>query len=243
MKIFTTVLLAIAAFSTSAQTTLVPGKSSFEKKWISNSEYKMKWLGIRDTMAIEIGEVSTKILVQNDKLTVITNVAMKNSAEPWADTTTAHISTLKPIYHSSFNRQRNMSINFGPTVTGYYFDKPKNEKTVITETPTRDYFDSNIYPVLIGWLPLTDGFTTNITIFDYAPGGNTGVRDIVVSDVKTSSFLSKKQGLRDVWIVTVVDGKGENASTSIFYFDKQDRTLWKQEIAAGKRNMRMVRVE
>jgi hypothetical protein len=238
MKILAAVLFTTIFLSVSAQSTLVPKKDAFEKKWITNKEYKMKWLGLRDTSKIEIAEVQTKFLKQNEKLTVITNIKMKHSTEPWADTTVSNVSTLKPIYHSSYNKQRDMVINFGPTVTGTYQDKIKNEKSLIYDKPISEYFDSNIYPVLIGWLPLKDGYTRNIAVYDYVPGNEKSVREVSVTEVK-SDKLKTKAGLRDVWRVTIVDMQ----SNYIFYFDKKDRTLWRQEINAGGRKMLLLREE
>lgn len=232
------ILLTFTFLATSAQVTLVPGKNAFEKKWISNTQYKMKWLAVKDTSKFEVAEVQTKFIKQKNKLTVITNVKMKNSAEPWIDTTIAYVSTLKPIYHSSYNKQRDMIINFGPTVTGIYKDKIKNEELTIYDKPTRYYFDSNIYPVLIGWLPLKDGYTRNIAIYDYVPGNEKSIREASITEVESQKFKTKA-GLRAVWVVTIVDKQ----SKYIFYFDKHDRTLWKQEINAGGRKMLMLREE
>lgn len=131
-----------------------------------------------------------------------------------------------------------MALDFGPTVTGFYLDKIKNEKALISDKPTLKYFDSNMYPVLIGWLPLKYVYTRNIAIYDYVPENENSVREVSITEVKSDEFKTKT-GMRAVMLVTIVDKQ----SNYIFYFDKQDRILWKQEINVGGRKMLMLREE
>ncbi len=169
---------------------------------------------------------------------------MKNSKTPWIDTTIANISTLTPIRHASYNMQRDMVLNFGKIVTGYYKDKMKKSKTIVNDTTNSDYFDSNLYPVLIGWLPLDNNYKQDISIYDYNPSAKIGVIKASVKNVSSSTYQTHKNGIRNVWVVTVSDeiGNGENG-VSTYYFDKADRKLWKQEIDANGRKMMMKLVE
>ena len=241
--IITTILTFITLLGV-AQTILTPGKNSFEKKWLKNDTYQMKWFAMKDTVQFEIGEVSTQILTDKNYLTIVTEVKMKNSKTPWIDTTIANISTLTPIRHASYNMQRDMVLNFGKIVTGYYKDKMKKSKTIVNDTTNSDYFDSNLYPVLIGWLPLDNNYKQDISIYDYNPSAKIGVIKASVKNVSSSTYQTHKNGIRNVWVVTVSDeiGNGENG-VSTYYFDKADRKLWKQEIDANGRKMMMKLVE
>ncbi|AEI50261.1 hypothetical protein [Runella slithyformis] len=244
MKSIFLFLLTIATFTSNAQNLLTPSKKSFDKKWVKNTNYQMTWYALRDTTKFEMGKVTTQIFTDKTNLTVITQVSMKNMKTPWVDSTVANLKTLKPIRHSSYNMQRDMVLNFGKIVTGFYNDKMKKYKVTVNDTTKVDYFDSNLYPVLIGWLPLHNDYKQDISIYDYNPSAKIGVIKAFVKNVSSSTCQTDKNGIRPVWVVTVSDeiGNGENG-VSTYYFDKEDRKLWKQEIDANGRKMMMKLVE
>ena len=244
MKLILLSVLTIVTFASSAQNILTPSKKSFEKKWVSNANYQMTWYVLRDTAKVEIGKVTTQISTDKINLTVVTQVSMNNMKTPWVDSTVANLKTLKPIRHSSYNMQRDMVLNFGKIVTGFYNEKINKNKTVIKDTTKSEYFDSNLYPVLIGWLPLDNNYKQEISIYDYNPSAKIGVIKALVKNVSSSTYQTDKSGIRNVWVVTVSDeiGNGENG-VSTYYFDKADRKLWKQEIDANGRKMMMKLVE
>jgi hypothetical protein len=227
-----------------AQEKLIPGKKAVENKWIKNEDYQMTWYMIRDTSRVEIGKVSTQIIYANNQLIVVMQVVMKQSKSPWTDSTIADAKTLSPVYHSSQNSNRYMSLQFNNPVTGVYADKLKNTNTAISDTTREKYFDSNLYPALIRWLPLREGYKKDIAIYDYNPAGKTGVLKASVHEVKKGIYHSSLSGDHAVWIVSVSDeiGGGKN-DQSIYFIDRSDRKLWKQEITAGSRKMMMVLTE
>ncbi len=244
MKAIITVILSFITLATIAQTNLVPGKNSFEKKWIKSHAYQMTWFAMKDTVKFEIGEVSTKIQTHKKYLTIITEVKMKNAKGIWIDTTIADISTLAPVRHASYNMQREMVLNFGEIVTGFYNDKLKQQHTIISDTAGTAYFDSNLYPVLLTWLSLKEGYKQNISIYEYNPSGKMGVIKASIKQVTSGTYESSKSGSKDVWVVTVVDEIGNDENDFMnYYIDKKDRRLWKQEINAGGRKMLMQRKE
>jgi len=244
MKSILFLVLTIATMASNAQNLLTPSKKSFAKKWIKNTNYQMTWYSLRDTVKYEMGKVTTHISTDKKSLTIVTQVYMKNMKTPWVDSTVAELKTLKPIRHSSYNMQRDMVLNFGKIVTGFYNDKMKKNIIVVSDTTNCDYFDSNLYPVLIGWLPLDNNYKQDISIYDYNPTAKIGVIRASVKNVSSSTYQTEKNGIRDVWVVTVSDeiGNGENG-VSTYYFDKLDRKLWKQEIVANGSKMMMKLVE
>ena len=244
MKSFLLSILTITSFAANAQKLLTPSKKSFENNRMKNTSYQMTWYMLKDTAKFELGKVTTQILTDKNNLTVITNVSMKNMKTAWVDSTIANVKTLKPIRHASYNMQRDMVLNFGKIVTGFYNDKMKKSTSIINDTTHAAYFDSNLYPILIGWLPLHDNYKQDISIYDYNPAAKIGVIKASVKNVESSTYQTDKNGLRNVWVVTVSDeiGKGENG-VSTYYFDKDDRRLWKQEIDANGRKMMMKLVE
>ena len=244
MKSIISTILSFITFAAIAQTTLIPGKKSFDKKWIKTQTYQMKWFALKDSAKFEMGSVSTQIINDNKYLTIITRFNMKNSKAPWEDTTVAEIKTLKPIRHSSYNMQRDIAINFGKIVTGFYNDKTKQQNTIISDTTTSEYFDSNLYPALIGWLPLNGGYKQDISIYEYNPSGKIGVIKATINDVKSGTYQSSLSGTKNVWVVTVTDEIGNGKDDFMtYYIDKTDRRLWKQEINAGGRKMLMQLIE
>lgn len=240
MKSILTTILAIVTIAANAQMGVTLGKNSFQKKWLKNETYQMIWYAISDTAKLEIGKVSTQIKIDKKNITIVTHVNLKNMKTPWVDSTIAKISTLEPIHHGSYNMQRDMVLNFGKIVTGFYNDKTKQQLTIISDTTVGDYFDSNLYPSLIGWLPLKEGYKEDISIYDYNPSNKIGVIKARVNEVKSGTYNSISSGAKSVWIVTLTDeiNTGKNDNT-IYYIDKADRRLWKQEINAGGRKMMM----
>ena len=220
---------------------LTPSPKTLEKQWIKNEAYKMAWYMLRDTARVEIGTVSTQLTTDEDRLIAVTSVSMKGMTAAWVDSSICIRNTLSPVRHASYNRQRDMVLNFGKVVTGFYRDKMRKKDTTISDTTRTPYFDSNLYPVLIRWLPLKEGFTQKIAIYDYNPSAKIGVISASVDKVSSGTYGSKTSGLRTVWVVDVTDEIGNGKST--YFIDKKDRRLWKQTMEAGGRSMMMVVIE
>ena len=243
-NIFILILIAALPFLGMGQQTVSPKKNIVDKKWIKNRNYKMSWAMRRDTASIPIGEVDTDIAVLADQIRVITKVKMKSSPTASSiDSTIVSRADLSPAYHSSYNVQRNMSIRFGKEVTGFYQDKSTTKTTAISQPVAAGYFDSNFYPVLIQWLPLKVGYQADFDIFDYNPKGKTGVIKAHVIGVSEGKYLSRKLGVRKIWVVEVSDEISNADSKSIYEIDQLTRQLYKQKIIAGNRIMEMVLVE
>jgi len=244
MKLLLFAIFSFTSLAGKTQKLLIPSKKAFEKRWVKKVFYEMDWYALKDTTKFEIGKVTTQILTDDKYLTVVTKVSMKNMKAPWVDTTVAEINTLKPIRHSSYNVNRDMALNFEKVVNGFYNDKMKKTNSLINDTTKSDYFDSNLYPVLLGWLPLKNNYKQDISIYDYNPLAKIGVIKVSVKNVISGTYETDKNGRRNVWIVTVTDeiGNGGNGAGK-YYFDKVDRKLWKQEIDAKGRKMIMKLVE
>jgi len=129
-----------------------------------------------------------------------------------------------------------MLLDFGKknTVTGYYLDKAKNEKTEINETTDGKFFDSNLYTQLIRWLPLKEGYTTEMAIFDYNPALGKGIMKAYITGTKKGTYKNKA-----VWIVSVTDDISQQKAINTYYIDSKTRELLKQEVDMGTRKMVM----
>ncbi|MDQ1090554.1 hypothetical protein [Siphonobacter sp. SORGH_AS_1065] len=220
---------------------LKPSKDAFEKKWVKPDTYDMVWYALRDTAKIEIGRVSNQIIENKNQIVFISTVDIKGMNGTWVDSSICEKATLSPIRHASYNGQRDMVLHFGQVVTGFYTDKRQAKTTIINDTPQTSYFDSNIYPSLVRWLPLKEGFKQKIAIYDYNPLAKIGIINASVHGVSSGTYNSQKSGLREVWIVDVTDEISNGKSQ--YFVDKTNRKLWKQTIEAGGRTMMMVTVE
>ncbi|MBU6340163.1 MAG: hypothetical protein KGS48_01605 [Bacteroidetes bacterium] len=227
-----------------SQKTLVPGPHVIQKKWLKSQDYAMKWYVVRDSARFEIGEVHTQIAVDERQVCMVTNVLLHSNRTPWIDSSLAQTLTLAPIFHRSSNAQRDIELHYGKEITGYYLDKSQKKKTLVQDTVNTGFFDSNLYPVLIGWLRLRKNDQKKIAIYDYNPSATSGLTEVWIQSVKKGVVQTQKSGKRKVWVVQVSDSLGTQANGSSFYFfDKKTRQLWRQEIQLGDRIMHMERVE
>lgn len=220
----------------SAQNLLSPTNVKLDSKYIQDESSEVSWIMENAGSKFEIGKVTTdfKKLNKTDLL-IKTTVKMKQSPEAWVDSTIVKISDFQPVYHSSFNSMRNMSIRFNKKkATGYYLDKKTQKKDIIDEATNSPYFDSNAYPALIRFLPLKENYTTEISIFDYNPTAKKGVIKAYIEKVEKSDYNGKK-----VWIVKTTDDIQDRKTESMYYIDTDSRKVLKQEINAGGRKMIM----
>ncbi|MFT5891494.1 MAG: hypothetical protein ACI9Y7_001598 [Dokdonia sp.] len=235
-------ILGTSAQATSQEMPLSPQNNPADMGLMKSETSEMSWFMVRDSTEIQIGDVQTKIQKEKDKVYIITTVDMKQSPIKWVDTTVVRTLDLEPIYHSSFNQQRDMVLNFGEKVTGYYLDKPTNTKTQISENADKPFFDSNFYPQLIRLLPLKDGYSNTISIFDYNPKSKTGVITATIKNTKKTTMEYNGE-LKKVWKVETTDDISDNSATSSYYIDMSTRKILKQEIDFGGRKMIMRLVE
>ncbi|MFN4006104.1 MAG: hypothetical protein ACK4HE_01205 [Chitinophagaceae bacterium] len=240
----TTLLIASSITCFSQPLQIKPSRNAAERKWMRSEQYEMEWYMLNNGNKNMLGTVTTNVTIQKNQLYLVTNVALKQMPDKWIDTSIANANTLAPVYHASYNNQRDMALHFNDNVTGYYHDKTKSQYNIVNETSAVSFFDSNLYPYLLRFLSFKENYTAAIPIFDYNPNGVMGVVHAYITNVTTSTIEHKQLGRRTVWAVTVTDELNDsNTSSSIYYIDQQDRTLWKQEITAGKRKMLMTRKE
>ncbi len=220
------------------QEPLHPKNNPADMDFMSSDTSEMSWFMVMDTTEMQIGVVETDIQKQKDRIYIITTVHMKQSPTKWVDSTVVSTRDFAPIYHSSFNQQRDMVLKFGEKVTGYYLDKQTNTTTEISEATDRPFFDSNFYPQLIRLLPLKDGYSNTITIFDYNPKSKKGVLTATIRNTEEAT-MDFKGALKRVWKVEATDDISDNAAVSTYYIDMSTKKILKQEVDFGGRKMIM----
>ncbi|MBT9190438.1 DUF3108 domain-containing protein [Zobellia russellii] len=203
---------------------------------------KMSWFIIKDSIEVKIGDIQTKISKEKDRTSIITTVIMQQSASTWIDSTIVSTKNFAPIYHSSFNQQRDMVLKFDEKITGYYLDKITNTRTKISEEADKPFFDSNFYPQLIRLLPLKNGYSNSISIFDYNPKSKIGVITATILNTEMSDIKHHGE-LKQIWRVETTDEISKNSTINTYYIDISTRKILKQEIEISGRKMIMKLVE
>ncbi len=231
--------LVYITHANSQEEPLNPKNNPADPGLIKSEITSMSWLMVKDSTEIKIGDVQTEIKKEKDKIYVITTVKMKQSPSNWIDSTIVSTSGFKPMYHSSYNQQRDIVLKFRKKkITGYYFDKQTNSKTQISETVKTRFFDSNFYPQLIRLLPLQKGYSDTISIFDYNPKSKIGVITATIKSTEETT-IDYNGELKHVWKVDTTDDISNNTTINTYFIEKYTRKLLKQEIDLGDRKMIM----
>ena len=140
--------------------------------------------------------------------------------------------TPNPLYHSSYNGQRNMRLAYiAKKVTVWHKDNLTGKTTALTDTLRGSYFDSNLYSHMVRWLPLRDGFRGTIQNYNYANEQNHGLTTVQIVDVK------EVKGINPYYEVTLLDD--ESKSNIVLFVRKSDRKLLKSKMEFGGRKIEM----
>ncbi|MBS0031825.1 DUF3108 domain-containing protein [Chitinophaga sp. 22321] len=226
-------LLTAIACETQAQ-------EKFDSKLLQNGKFTLACYTVNDGSESAIGTFTIGINTANDKLALTTITALAG-LEAWKDTAVSNLSDFKPIYRASHSTLKDMVLHFGNDVTGYYVDKKTGKKTQIKEAGNQHFVDSYTYPFLLSLLPLTSGYSTDLSVYEYKPTNNGNLKKAVVEEVKNSTWVSKYTGKHDVWEVTVVEPTTNEKSVSLI--DKKTRRLWQVDMWADGQQIRMVDTE
>lgn len=240
MKKIIVTILGVLATTTYGQEILTPGSDPIEKNTITDEAYTLDWYMVQDTIKRSVGKVDTEIIVKDDEISFVVNVKIPNTTSPWVDTTIVKRKDFAPVYHSSYNQNRDMVLKYGDSLTGYYLDKKSQEKTTINESLQASIFDSSSYPQLIRWLPFEDGYSATISIFDYNPNAKIGELSVSINQV-TSHKMKFKGNTVDVWKVDVTDDISDNQVLNTYFISKNSRKLLKHIIDMKGREMIMER--
>ncbi len=239
LPVFPTLLLAAATGLCQAQTVLTPGDHSFDKKWLKSGKYEMACFSLDGGR--NKTEISTFVIEINSgsgPLAIYTTLKLPGSDDQWKDTSIVDGHTFKPVYRSSFNRNREMVLKYGKEVTGHYYDKQTKERSAIKEPVKEAFFDSYSYPYLLALLPLASGYNAHMTVYDYKPGNTSNIKKTLIEEVKNSLYVSELTGEHKSWHVSVYE-QATNEKYE-YYIDKETRRLWKIEVFSNGQHILMV---
>jgi hypothetical protein len=225
-------LLTIISTSCFSQNVLVPGGDFFDKKFITNSKYEMACFAFAGTRMVEVSSFTVEVITNAKTTSVYTNLTMLCNNEQYIDTSIAEANTLKPMYRSSVNPNRLLSLKYDRAITGFYLDKQTKKKSQVNESVKEPFFDSYIYPYLLGSLPLTSGYQANIPVYEYKPENTNNFKATRIEEVKSNMYKSEMTGEHKVWQVSVFEEATKEKYE--YYIDKDSRRLWKIEILSAK---------
>jgi hypothetical protein len=240
MKHLLTLVLLIISSNIFAQH-IVPGSPAIDKSLLKPASYKMIWFALNGNEKREIGETKIDILINDETLTVIQEVFLKNAPVKWIDTTIAKAGSLIPVYHSSTNMMRDMALTFGPDgVKGHYTDKRKNQTAVINDSIKESYFDSNLYTYLIAWLPLQENYRTTLPIYNYSDATTHGIGYVKIDGVTEAKYKLLSGASVSIYEVSVIDPIVNN--TTRYYIGKENRNIYQVDAQTPRGTMQMIRV-
>lgn len=226
-------LLAVISGKTRAQ-----GK--FDSKLLKDSKNTLVCYLVNNGNEQAIGTFTIGVNTTGGKLTFTATTAIAG-LEAWKDTAVSDLNTFKPIYVASHNTMKDMVLHFGNDITGYHVDKKTGEKKMIKEAGKQSFIDSYSYPLLLSLLPLTSGYKTDLSVFEYKPTNTDNVKKVVVEEVRNNTYVSKFTGKHDVWEVSVVEPATNDKMVCLI--DKKTRRLWQMEEMANGQHIKMIDME
>lgn len=234
------VLLLALVFLTSGMfgQTNLKTSAGFNSKLLQPAKYKMRWFIQKDTLIKTIGTIETNLEIKEGKLIISQYVILVSSAHLWIDSTIAEYETLKPIYHSSYNAQRDMTLYYySGQIRGYFRDHIKKTEYNITDTCTGGFYDSNISPFLLTCLPLKKDFKTSFSVYNLGGPSVYGIKHITVTDTKESTYKTQGRRKKKVFVLDVYDDI--SLSTATYYIDKRTRATYEIAVKTPNGIMRM----
>jgi len=231
MRIISVIFCVVIILNTNAQSLIYPGDNAFNKNLIKTTHYEMSYFAVLGQQTLEISSFDVNVEVDGKTISVYTRINSPAGNSIWSDTSIADINTLKPIYRSSDNSDKQYHIKYGNAIEGYYYDKKSNRGNQIKDNNKGSFFDSFIYPYLLGALPLTSGYKAILPVYEYKPEAKNLISNTRITEVKNSMYRSEVTGEHAVWQISVFE-EGTNVKYE-YYIDKESKKLWKVEILAS----------
>ncbi|GMQ30724.1 hypothetical protein [Algoriphagus confluentis] len=235
-NLFLFVFLLIG-FPCVSQVKVQPGMEIFDAKWLTDRTWKMNMVMVSNGSSRELGIIQNDWRKKGGELEIITQVVLPGlPPQSWVDSLTVDWLTLAPIRHKSVNMQRDILINYGSKVDGYYLDKGTKVKTPFSYSVKEPVFDSGFYLSLFQLMFLESiDSPIEVNIFDFKPEGKQGVLKAFITNVEIGWHTSKTGEKIEVWIVESYDTIG-NQNKTISYISKSTRNLIKQETLDNQGN-------
>jgi hypothetical protein len=223
------------------QNLLLPGEQVFDERWMKDSKFEMSYWTIKDNQKEEIGSFEVALSFQKSQFSVFTKLQFINSDEKWIDTCISDKITFKPIYRSSYNKDKDFAIKYQNGIKGFYYDKKSKKRKIVNEMIKEDFFDFYSYPYLLSLLPLTTGYKKDLVVYDYNPESSNNIKKARIEEVKSNIYVSSNTGEHKVWQISVFEETTNDQYQ--YYIDKETRKIWKIEILAKGQQLLLLNKE
>lgn len=220
----------------SAQTTIYPSADSVKKEYIQDESFTMKLYAWKDSVKIALGSMEATIEVNKEtqQLIYIQKIRLGNFTNDWIDSTVMSLKDLSPIYYSSRKQKfEELVLHFkNNTVKGLW--NVVNKTFEIADSAKTAFFDYHFLPVLLCWLPLVEGQTYEIPVYEFIAGKN-GMTKISVTKIQTVDMNDKT-----LMEVTIKENSKNNYH-SVFYIDPVEHRVIQVDSRKGDKKTQMVR--
>lgn len=224
-----------------AQNTISPSDNQLDAQGMKDNQFEMSYWAVKDGRKVEIGSFKVSLSYQKNLFSVYTVLQFTNSDELWIDTCLSDRQTFKPIYRSSFNKDREMVIKYQNEVKGYYVDKKTNKRKIVQEPIKEPFFDFHCYPYLLSMLPLASGYKKNLMVYDYNPENSNNLKKARIEEVRSNIYVSDNTGEHKVWQISVFEESTNDQYQ--YYIDKETGKIWKIEILAKGQQLLLINKE
>jgi len=231
-------ILLLSAGLCKAQKALTPGNIPFDTKLIKNGKYEMACYIMDGERQVQNSTFVYDVNLDKETFSIFTVLTATGTNDQWIDTSIADKATFKPIYRSSYSKNREMQLHYGKEVTGYHYDKKSRKKKVIKEPVNEAFLDSYLYPYVIGLLPLTSGYSASLPVYDYKPENTSNVKSTRIEEVKNNIYVSSLTGTHKVWQMSIYEPATDEKYE--YYIDQETRRIWKVEVFAQGQHVLMV---
>jgi len=226
-NIFVLVIILLTSLTQlRAQIIITPTKKFIDHRYLQNEVSKYE-------LSVEINGKRVVRAVQKDAITLI---SAKNQllrvqtflikGKPMSiDSVLVSLDALKPIYHSGVNPRRSVQLKYDYAlgkIVGRYTQKKQAKTHAIQQQVQAPYFDSNVYEMMLRFLPLKQGLKAKFPAYAYESAQKNGVRWYEIQEVTIQKFNQQP--------CFVVKVKNEQGQVVHYWINQQNRALYKYEI-------------
>lgn len=223
LRLIVSLLLSLPQWNSFAQDVVEPGSPGLLTQVVQPYHVTYRFTMVQEERKLDIGPFvdELRVIEKNEGKLFVRVQNIGNGR--LIDTAIAKATTLEPIYHSGRNRGGTLVLNFsGMSVKGQKVVQPGDSVIVIDQTLSQKLFDSNLYDLVVRFLPLKEGYRARIPTYIFEQGGLSWY-DVAVKG-------SERVGADETWVVESVHGK----VTVTFWIDKQSRELLKYYAVTGQ---------
>ncbi|OJJ19116.1 hypothetical protein BKI52_20075 [marine bacterium AO1-C] len=223
--VFATALL-ISIIQTQAQITITPTKKFIENQYLQNEvsryELSVEVNGKRVVRAVQ--EDAITLMPAKNQLLRVQKLLVQGRAMS-IDSALITLDNFQPIYHAGINPRRNIQLKYDYAtgkIMGSYTPKKQAKPQAIDQKVLTPYFDSNVYEMMLRFLPLKPSLKAKFPAYAYESEEKNGVRWYQIQEVTLQKFNDQP--------CFVVKVKNKQGQVIHYWINQQNRTLHKYEI-------------